>query len=110
MVPRVATFRVDLMNAWLRCEVGAGQLNSEFMIRTKTSDGQEFTLFAPQETVNCPHPPSGWEFVQGHMKVKPVQTTNGDVLVKLPAESFELGYLVKVRESALDSNPQLQQA
>ena len=98
------------MDAWLECEVGTGQLASEYMIRTTTSDGHEFTLFAPEDSVKYHQAPTGWEFVPGRMKVKQVQTTDRDVLVKLPAESFELGYLVKVRLSQLQAVSNLQEA
>ncbi len=53
-------------------------------------------MFAEKEVVEFNGPLEGFKEVDGLMRVEVVEEDRGLVLVRLPAEAFEIGYFVTV--------------
>ena len=98
------------MDNGLVCRVGKGQLSAEFMIEGQTFDGIRFTLFAPHEFVEVSQTPFDWELVEGKIRVHRLDEEDGYCWIRLPRESFELGYVIRVARSQLTPMSQLQVA
>lgn len=98
------------MDNWLACRVGKGQMSAEYMIEGQTFDGLKFTLFAPTEFVEVSQPPIGWELEPGRILVRRLGEENGYYWIRLPRESFEMGYVVRVGVNQLMPTTQLQEA
>ncbi|MDB5339923.1 MAG: hypothetical protein JWN70_5542 [Planctomycetaceae bacterium] len=98
------------MENWLACRVGKGQMGAEYMIEGQTFDGLKFTLFAPTEFVEVSQNPTGWDLVPGRILVSRLGEENGYFWIRLPRESFEMGYVVRVGSSQLTPTTQLQEA
>ena len=96
------------MENWLTCNVGIGQLAGEYMVEGFTSDGVRFTLFAQAEFVEANQQINGWQLVPGRLKVQVLGAEDGKTWIRLPAESYELGYVVRVNRSQMSSSEALQ--
>jgi hypothetical protein len=88
------------MDAWLECEVSAGQFSTEAAVRGKNYNGKEFSLFAPIDDVRS-HKELGREWEPGVVRIDVLDTRNGYHLVYLPSETFGSSQTVTVRASQL---------
>ncbi len=98
------------MDNWLVCRVGKGQMSAEYMIEGQTFDGSSFTLFAPTEFVEVSQQPTGWDLVPGKVLVRQLGEEHGSFWIRLPRETFEMGYVVRVGSNQLMPATQLQEA
>ena len=90
------------MNNWLGCEVSAGMFSTEFAVTAQQFDGRSFSLFALIKDVRTEHEPNG-TVVSGYLHVKPMKKRDDLVLVELPQPSLEVGSIVTVKASQLQS-------
>lgn len=97
------------MDAWLDCEIGPGQFPGEVSVRGETADGKKFSLFADAARVRVPVPVRDVS-VPGRIRVRIVATNATQRLVRLPAESFEMGLFVTVQAAQLQEERVPQEA
>jgi hypothetical protein len=87
---------------WLACSISPGQFPTEFAVAGTQHNGVPFSLFAPAEVLVAP---SGTAEGAGFVRVAVVDRRNGLALVRLPAQTFENGHHVTVRETELSAEP-----
>ncbi|MBY0455844.1 MAG: hypothetical protein K2V38_00755 [Gemmataceae bacterium] len=87
---------------WLSCSVSPGQFPTEFAISGTQFNGNPFSLFAPALAVSAP---AGAVEGAGLVEVAVIDRSDGLALVRLPAQTFENGHHVTVRETDLHARP-----
>lgn len=97
------------MDAWLNCEIGPGQFPGEVSARGVSSDGNRFSLFVDEERVRVPSPVKNTS-MPGRIRVRVVASDASQRLVRLPAESFEMGLFVTVQAAQLQEERVPQEA
>ena len=91
------------MDAWLQCEVSAGQFETEAAIRGTDFNGEAFSLFVPARCVKPPVSSLGPnEWSRGKLQVEILDTREGNNLVELPGQTFGNGQTITVREAQLE--------
>jgi hypothetical protein len=100
----------DAMDYWLRCRVYPGQFSVEYAVAIRQADGSDVSLFAPQEVVDCPQPPSFDRPVPGRIRVQLVQQDGKRALLCLPRSTLENGQYITVPTDDLEAIPQRQPA
>lgn len=83
---------------WLYCKISEGMFPTERSVVGEWHNGKKFSLFAPEEAVRTVE---GHDEFNGAIKVEVCETTDGLILVKLPAQTFENGQFAFVREDQL---------
>jgi hypothetical protein len=89
------------MDAFLRCQLSLGMFQGEYAVRGKTAEETEFSLFVPEEFVECDSPVSDGA-IDGWLRVNVLAQANHLMLVRLPGQAFENGRTVTVRESEIE--------
>ena len=94
------------MTTYLNCNITPGQFSGEYAIRG-TSQGGEFSLFAPKECVKSVD--AELDNVDGErpalLQVKILKEDEKRALVELPAQTFENGQAVTVcRDQIIESD------
>jgi hypothetical protein len=82
--------------ALLRCEVYPGQFSTEYTVLVRASTGKQYSLFAPQQVVECDAAVSEEGPVNGWIEVRIVDVKNGVALVQLPQSTLEDGQFLPV--------------
>jgi hypothetical protein len=90
------------MDTLLRCQVSRGLFSGEVAIRGKCADGTDFSLFVPDEYVDCKSQDIGDRMVDGWVVVDVLQTKGPLLLLRLPGESFENGRTILVEDSQIE--------
>jgi hypothetical protein len=85
---------------WLRCIASKGQFSSELAISIKDFRGEEFSLFAERESVE-PEGDPDIRPVPALLRVRLLDQEGELVLIRLPAETFNNGYTVTVKQDQL---------
>ncbi len=85
---------------WLRCMASKGQFSNEFAISAKDYRGEEFSLFVSRELVE-PEGDPNISRVPALMRVRALDRAGDLVLIRLPAETFNNGYTVTVKQDQL---------
>lgn len=85
---------------WLRCRIGSGQFSGEYTVSGSDFRGEEFSLFAPEESVDFDGDPSLRE-IDGLVQVSILQEENDLALVALPRPALANGQFVTVRRAEL---------
>lgn len=88
------------MDAWLRCEVSSGQFGTEAAIRGQDYSGEGYSLFVPIDSVR-PNEGLGDDWKEGEVFVEVLQSRDGLSLVELPAQTFNNGRTITVRDDHL---------
>ena len=94
---------------WLRCKVAEGQFDGEYAVAGDTPDGAGFSLFVPEEYIQVEQPVGG-SSVEGWVKIRVLETSGNQVLVKLPRRTIENGTTMTVRSDDLETAPICQDA
>jgi hypothetical protein len=92
----------NVMEALLQCQVNRGMFSGKVAVRGKTAGGTEFSLFVPEDFVDASRPATGDETVEGWLRVDVLAREGALVLVRLPAQSFENGQTVTVRDDQIE--------
>ena len=79
--------------------------SGEVAVRGEEADGTEFSLFVPEEFVDCNLPRGESESVEGLIHVVVLAREGNLALVRLPGQAFENGQTVTVRDSELEFRP-----
>lgn len=93
------------MEASLRCQVSPGMFSGERAVRGSSAHGDEFSLFVPEELVECREPVVEGGVIDGWLQVAVLAREGNLVLVRLPGQTFENGQTVTVRDSQLEFRP-----
>ena len=90
------------MDAWLKCEVSAGQFDNEAAVRGRDFSGDAFSLFALRESLKTQ--PFGDDWQAGMLRVEILQSdeAGGRHLIYLPAQSFSNGQAITVRSDQIE--------
>ena len=92
------------MDTFLRCRVRSGQFSGEVAVHGRTYNGDEFSLFVPDEYVDCDTPPTGESTVDGWIRVHILASDAQRLLVQLPEQSFENGRTITVAKTEVQNN------
>jgi len=87
--------------AWLICTISLGQFSDELAVYGKAHDGTGFSLFVPQDDVECDTLSTEGDEVKGRLKVTVLKESGNLVLVKLPASTLENGTSITVSREQL---------
>ena len=93
------------MEALLRCQVSLGMFSGEFAVRGKAANGVEFSLFVAEDFVEPGMPVTEGKSVDGWLRVEVLAREGALMLVRLPAETFENGRTVTVRDIEVEIRP-----
>lgn len=91
----------DMMDAYLRCKIRKGLFSDEVAVFGTSADGNSFSLFVPEESVELRGLPRD-AAVDGLLRVEILDEGNGQVLVRLPAQAFENGTTLVVRDAEVE--------
>jgi hypothetical protein len=94
------------MTAELRCKVYPGMFSTEFAVVVEDCEGQNFSLFAPRDTVRVDREPTLDEPVDGWMKVQLVKRAGNVIAVWLPDTTMEGCQYLTVRLDQLAEVPE----
>jgi hypothetical protein len=94
------------MIAELRCKVYPGMFSTEFAVVIEAFDGQNFSLFAPRDTVRVDREPTHDEPVDGWMKVQLLRRVGNVIAVWLPDTTMEGCQYFSVRPDQLAEVPE----
>jgi hypothetical protein len=83
---------------WLNCFASVGQFSNEYAVWGSDFAGKDFSLFAPNQRVRCDEPPTRDKDVPAQLEVTVLEAREGLALVRLPAQTFENGSTITVRE------------
>ena len=90
------------MEAFLRCLISRGMFSDEVAVRGTMADGTEFSLFAPRVFVEIDEPAPEVGAIEGWLRVEVLSREGALMLVWLPAEPFEHGQTIAVRDSQVE--------
>ena len=90
------------MTAYLRCKAGRGLFSGEIAVQGSTASGEEFSLFVPEEYVECRAPLQETTDVDALLCVDVLAQDAQFLLVRLPAEAFENGRTVTVERKQIE--------
>jgi len=90
------------MGVYLKCKARDGQFSGELAIQGSTADREEFSLFAPKESVEYEGPLDGAEDIDAWMRVTVLAEEGRLLLVSLPSESFENGRVITVERTQVE--------
>lgn len=96
------------MDAWLRCEISAGQFPTEAAIRGADFNDEEFSLFVPLQRVR-PNKGLGDEWIRGNVQVKLLDSRDGFSLVELPGQTFNNGRTITIRADQVEKDHSAEQ-
>jgi hypothetical protein len=87
---------------WLKCRVSPGQFSGEFVVVAEDFRNTRFSLFVPDDLVECDASPIEQGGVDGWLHVETLVQQDDLVLIRLPRAPFENGPTVTVRHSQLE--------
>jgi hypothetical protein len=87
---------------WLRCKVSPGQFSGEVVVEGTDFRGRGFSLFAPDNVIECDAGLCHEESVEGWILIDVIDRKDDLVLVRLPRAPLENGPTVTVREGQLE--------
>jgi hypothetical protein len=79
--------------------------SGEVAVRGKTADGTEFSLFVPDNFIECETSVAVAGPVEGWVSVEVIAREEALLLVRLPGQTFENGQTVTVRDSDVELRP-----
>jgi hypothetical protein len=86
---------------WLKCRVSPGQFSGEYVVEAKDFRESGFSLFVPDDVVECDAEPREGESVDGLVQVEILDSSDDLALIKLPRTPLENGPTVTVRVGQL---------
>ena len=90
------------MDAFLRCRLSPGMFREEVAVCGKTAKGTEFSLFVPEEFIECDGTIDDSGPVDGWVRVEVLDRAGPLMLVRLPGQTFENGQTVTVQCSEVE--------
>ena len=87
---------------WLKCKVSPGQFSEEVVVEATDFRGSGFSLFVPDNLVECDTDPSKGQSVDGWMQVEMLAQQESLALIRLPRAPLENGPTVTVEACQLD--------
>ena len=91
------------MRTRLFCKVSKGQFSGEVAVQGKLFNSEEFSLFAPIESVEYSSELTEHSYVDGSISVDVLDHKDDLVLVSLPQPAFENGQTITVKKEQLSS-------
>ncbi len=89
------------METFLNCQISPGLFDGEVAVRGATADGREFSLFVPDDFVECEGSVADGGHADGWLRVQVLATQGPLTLVRLPGQAFERGQTITVRDSQI---------
>ena len=89
------------MYIYLSCEIGPGQFSGEVAVLSSDANGNEFSLFVPEELVDFEGELTDSRFTKGWLRVDVLDKDGTRALVRLPGQAFENGTTVTVSLQSL---------
>jgi hypothetical protein len=86
------------MDAWLKCEVSAGQFEHEASVKFCDYTGEELSLFVQKRDVQFLGSILGDAWIEGKLRVEVLDQKEGLSLIYLPGQTFNNGQSVTVAD------------
>jgi hypothetical protein len=90
---------------WLRCHVSQGQFTGEYVVAAKDFQNSTFSLFVPDEYVECDGDMTEDRPVAGWIQVEVLDQNDNLALVQLPRLPLENGRTVTVQRHDIQLRP-----
>lgn len=91
------------MDAWLKCEISAGQFPSEAAVRGYDHTKEEFSLFVARDQVQVKDE-LGDPWIPGLLCVEILDSNNEYSLIYLPGQTFGNGRTITVANHQLENS------
>ena len=89
------------MTALLKCQISSGLFSGEVAVRGTDANNNEFSLFVSDDFVEYSLP-IGENSVDGWICIDVLAREGALLLVRLPAQTFENGQTITVRDSQVE--------
>jgi len=91
------------MKTRLLCRISTGQFSGEVAVQGKLYNSEEFSLFAPIESVEYSSELAEDSYIDGSISVDILENKDDLVLISLPQPAFENGQTITVKKEQLSS-------